>query len=301
MKLITAQASDIGYINEDTIIAWAQQDEPDNAQPDGSGGWGPPVPPQTVINNYNTFKQNDPSRPVFLNLGQGVAWPCWYGRGVDTCRTDVYYDYAQGGDILSFDVYPVNSTDAEISGKLYYVAIGVDNLRQYTNYSKPVWTFIETTNYNGVAGHTPTPAQVKAEVWMAIIHGAKGIAYFCHIFAPTFDEAGLLHDNTMRPAVTAINQQITSLAPVLNVGTPASGVSVSSSNGNVPIDIMARQYNGSTYIFSVAMRNGSTTGTFTVPSGSSVEVIGEGRTIPITNGKFSDNFGGYGVHLYKIN
>ena len=67
---------------------------------------------------------------------------------------------------------------------------------------------------------------------------------------------------------------------------------------NIVID---KNYNKANYIFAVGMRCGYTTATFNVTSGSSVEVLGEGRTINITDGKFSDEFIPYGVHLYKIN
>jgi hypothetical protein len=48
------------------------------------------------------------------------------------------------------------------------------------------------------------------------------------------------------------------------------------------------------------MRSGETKATFEVRSGAKVEVLGEKRTIKIKDGKFSDDFSGYGVHLYKI-
>jgi hypothetical protein len=66
---------------------------------------------------------------------------------------------------------------------------------------------------------------------------------------------------------------------------------------------MMKQTGGFTYLFTAAMKNSSTTATFTLPSISSgsVEVIGENRTLTITAGKFQDSFAGYGIHLYKIN
>ena len=33
---------------------------------------------------------------------------------------------------------------------------------------------------------SPTTAQIKAETWMAIIHGSQGLIYFCHQFQPRF-------------------------------------------------------------------------------------------------------------------
>ena len=53
-----------------------------------------------------------------------------------------------------------------------------------------------------------TPEQVKAEVWMSIVHGSRGIIYFCHQFRPRSAEAGLLDDEAMAQAVSGINRQV---------------------------------------------------------------------------------------------
>ena len=60
------------------------------------------------------------------------------------------------------------------------------------------------------------PAQVRAEVWMSLVHGSAGIGYFAHIFSPSFIEAGLLSEPAVKAGVKAINSEIASLAPVLN-------------------------------------------------------------------------------------
>src|SRR5215470_11517584 len=43
------------HLSDPMIIGWTQQDEPDNAQPDGNGGYGPCVAPQTIVSLYNMF------------------------------------------------------------------------------------------------------------------------------------------------------------------------------------------------------------------------------------------------------
>ena len=56
------------------IVGWMHGDEPDNAQSRGQGkGYGPPVPPARVVADYKRILAADPTRPVLLNLGQGVA------------------------------------------------------------------------------------------------------------------------------------------------------------------------------------------------------------------------------------
>jgi hypothetical protein len=94
--------------------------------------------------------------------------------------------------------------------------------------------------------------------------------------------------------------QVTALAAVINTPSTSNYASVSSSNASVPVDIMTKNYKGINYIFASAMRNSQTTATFSVNAGKKVEVFGEGRSLTIPNGKFTDDFGPYAVHLYKI-
>lgn len=296
--------------NVGMIRGWTQPDEPDNDQP--------LIAPTVIVDNYNTMKTNDPSRPVMLNFGSGVAWDDWWGRGNRTDHPEDYVQYAPGGDILSYDIYPMNldpaqqpnnkdfsAALAEVSQNIWYVPYGIDRLRQWTDYKKPVWGVIETTIIDdspAVENHPPTPSTTKAEVWMSIIHGARGIMYFCHKITP-FDETGLLDDPTMSAAVKDINSQVISLAPVINTQSVGNGVTTSSNDANIPVDTMLKRYNGYTYLFAVSMRPGSTMATFTLrdfPSGASAEVLGENRSISVSNGVFQDSFTDYSVHIYKI-
>ncbi|MCX6156090.1 MAG: hypothetical protein NT007_18230 [Candidatus Kapabacteria bacterium] len=306
MKVICTQNNyGLSHLKDTIIYGWDQMDEPDNAQwNDSLKIYDPCVDPAIIIDRYNKFKANDNSRPVYLNLGQGVSWIQWYGRG-SKCYGDIDSykiskdGYIKGSDIMSFDIYPSNSADTATKDKLWLVPKGIDSLYSWGNNSKPAWCWIETTQISDPPRRKPTPTEVKAEVWMALIHGAKGFGYFCHSWYPTFCEWALLKDSVMLSAVKKINEQVTSLASVLNSPNSKNFATVSSSNPKVPIDIMTKNSN-SNYIFAVAMRNDTTTATFSVNNGDNAEVIGENRTINIVNEKFSDGFNSYGVHLYKI-
>jgi len=293
-------------------------DEPDNAQDlrsgwpdlqqadvqfsvDGSrfGPYGPPIPPSQIRADYARMAAVDPTRPILLNLGQGVVWN-YYGRGVRSQHPEDYPEYVQGADIVSFDIYPARHERPDIRGQLWYVPRGVMNLREWTQDRKIVWNCIEC-NRAGFMDEQPTPEQVRTEVWMSLIHGSRGIIYFVHHFDP-FVEAGLLRDAELLAAVTALNRQILRLAPVLNSPT-VEGPAVSSDNPEVPVALLAKQYQGATYLFAVAMREGETTATFTVPEVAgprTVEVLDEERTLTLENGQFQDRFAPYQVHLYRI-
>lgn len=295
------------------IVGWMHGDEPDNAQPLGRGkGYGPPVAPEKVIADYRRLRARDSSRPVFLNLGQGVAWDGWRGRGVRTNHPEDYPRYARGADIVSFDIYPVVHGKPAVAGKLWYVPRGVRRLRQWTKDERIIWNCIECTHIGNPA-MKPSPQQVKAEVWMSLIHGSRGIIYFSHQFQPRFIEAGLLADRRMAGAVAAINRQIHELAAVLNSPTVKGVVAVEAEPKRVspelerglgpqPIAVMAKRYRGDTYVFAVRMEPSPAKATFRVKGlapAAKVSVLGENRTLAARGGRFADEFEAYTVHLYR--
>ena len=83
MRLICEQnQTALRHLGDQTIIGWMHGDEPDNAQElPNHAGYGPPVSPEKIVQSFRRLRDADPSRPVMLNLGQGVAWDEWYGRG----------------------------------------------------------------------------------------------------------------------------------------------------------------------------------------------------------------------------
>ena len=278
-------------------------DEPDNAQArPGGKGYGPPILPEKIVANYERIRAADPTRPVLLNLGQGVAWDNYIGRGVRRNHPEDYKEYVKGCDIASFDIYPAVHSDAAIAGKLEFVPQGVDRLVQWAGPERIIWNCIEASRISNVKTK-PTAEQIRSEVWMSLIHGSRGIIYFVHQFKPTFQEASLLEDKELLQAVTALNKQIQELAPVLNGPTIANAIGARPAGQDVPIASMVKQHAGASYLFAVNMRNQPTRGLFKVQSstgGASVEVLHESRALPAHGGEFTDEFSSYTVHLYRI-
>jgi hypothetical protein len=303
MKLICAQnATARKHLDDPVIVGWMHGDEPDNAQSLGdSKGYGPPIPASTIVADYLKIQTADPSRPIMLNLGQGVAWDGYYGRGVRTNHPEDYPEYIRGCDIVSFDIYPVAHSHPQVLSNLWYVAQGVERLVKWAGDQKMVWDCIECTRIQ--SEHKATPSQVRSEVWMSLIHGSMGLIYFVHEWQPKFDEAALLHDPEMLRAVTAINRQITELAPVLNSPTLGDAVKVAASDPQIPVAVMLKRHEGASYLFAVAMRNGDNTATFTLQGltgEKKVEVLGEDRSLTARGGAFSDAFQAWAVHCYRI-
>lgn len=275
------------------IQGWMQGNTPDNAQEMPDGSYGPCIEPSVTRARYEEMAAADGSRPVVLLLGRGVAQPDWVGRGDCTGRTDDYFEYAEGGDILVNYTYPVANQEP-----LELVAIGVDKLNTYAGWTRPVIADVEASSIDGLP--RPTPEQLRAEVWMSLIHGAAGIQYFCHRMTP-LNETDCLDDADTAAALERTNRELLALAPALN--TQSYRLSPSSSNSAVPVRAVLKQLTGERYVFAAGMADGATTATFAldgVGATTTVEVIGENRSIVPSEDGFEDVFEPYAVHLYRV-
>lgn len=301
------------HLDNPTIIAWMHGDEPDNRQAQYDDG---PVPLDKILTDYSRIVNRDPRRPVVVNFGQGVANPQFSGRGIEY---DAYPQYARGADILSYDVYPVANLkylDMDAEGEeftnmrddggelLYLVAEGINRLEEWGDHDKPVWNVLECTAIWHPRGMKVTPHQIRAQFWMSIIHGSRGICWFVHDFRPGHrDVAALLSDPELMEAVRKNNEQVQSLARVIHSPDRNELVEVRSTDG-VPVDVLVKKSGGKLYVFAASMRNQPTSATFTVydPAfeDASLEVLGEDRRSRIEGAEFTDQFEGFGVHLYRL-
>jgi hypothetical protein len=246
--------------------------------------------------------RRDPTRPVFNQYTKPVALP-GYGspHSLEDLRT-----FAKAGDITSFDYYPVS--DPWTPGEVWDIYRATRHTRALAERTQPVWVFIETSYiFPETWGNrrSPTPAQTQAEVWQAIIGGARGIEYFNHNFyeqdpsqPPTQHLLIEPAYATMAQAVREVNERVHRLAPVINAPF-AEGFVQASGTANV----MAKYHNGSFYVFAATAQHATQQVTFTLNGveGATAVVLDEGRSLPITGGRFTDTFeGGTGVHVYRI-
>ena len=216
-----AEQNEVGLTspNAQIIKAWMHGDEPDNAQPLPGGGHGDCILPNQVVSKFAAIRSRDPTRPVFLNFGQGVVNKAWRGRG-SLCSSIGHEEYyraaSSGADILSFDIYPVTEhRQPEVQGRLELVAGGVANLKQWSTTDQRVWAIIGTTHIYDPK-RRPTPAEIRAMAWMAIVRGARGLVYFVHEWQPSFSSNAIFRYPEIAAAVTVLNSEIRNLASVIN-------------------------------------------------------------------------------------
>jgi hypothetical protein len=178
-----------------------------------------------------------------------------------------------------------------------------DRLRSYQTPEgvHPNWVFIEAAMplLNDPGSLTVTPEQIDGAVWSAIIHEARGVAYFQHNNGATCGFYSLVDcDQGRLDQIRAINAGIQSLAPVINTQSYQFKF-------NDTTNTMLKAYQGSAYIFAdIGLGQSPGPKRFALPpgvTGTTVEVVGENRTLPVSGHAFGDTFDGeYSHHVYRV-
>lgn len=273
--------------NHPALLAWRHRDEPDllsTVKP------GLKSPPWEIKQLYDEIGALDSEHSVYLNFSTGPA-----DRTTRFVQPEDYYEYSEGADIISYDIYPVaNYPNGE--KLLYSVADGIDSLKNWSNNKKPIWIWLEASDIRR-SGSYVTPQQMRAEVWMTIIHGADGIGWFPQAFDPFF---WYVIPPELEVEMTNIAQTLQALAPVIN-SSERDDVRVSMlTQGR--IDVSSRIDDNKLYFFAVNMMNKEVEAEFILPaqySSSRFQVINEDRTVEISQGVFSEHFTPFEVHLYE--
>lgn len=316
------RSNGISVINDDTsgmgaeTVSYFLGDEDDMTGGPGAGN-------TSMQNSLNSFA-ND-GRPHSANYGKGVMF--WES---DTDAASFVNGYTQQ---VSDDIYWYTDSDVCTAAQGPYLIPGSGPISIYTglhdltqsecrraaNYGvtmdrmraldaldgkrQSIWNFVEIgTPFN--SGATITADQMAGAVWASLIHEARGILYFKHNFGGPCQTNDSIIDGCY-PATTArlgvVNGQIQDLAPVLN--TQSYQWTFNSS-----LDTMLKAYNGSYYVMAIQgpapAQITAAPRTLTLPpglTGSTVQVLYENRTIPITGNTFADSFAAESTyHIYKI-
>jgi hypothetical protein len=108
-------------------------------------------------------------------------------------------------------------------------------------------------NFGNSSSVTLTPAEVEAESWMTIIHGARGLLYFVHQFAPVQEEDSIFHREhaNVKSAVARTNLQVAALASVLNAPSVGNGARSASSSAHAAINVLLKRFGGCTFLLAI--------------------------------------------------
>ena len=220
--------------------------------------------------------------------------------------------------------------DQMARGSNYGDMIDIERSYQAGHFPAPITAYIENGgpyNEDTSAADYITPPELNWAVWSSLIHGAQNIVYFNHSFGSAHNSGDDMNDpyfHAIQPGQTismydqtkATDAQVEQYAAVLHspnalnyVSTPGgyqfgtSGIDLTQGG----IETAAHFYNGNYYIFadtrdSLTQTNIQADFTLNDTGATSVTVLGENRTIAVSNGHFTDTFATAAtVHIYEVN
>jgi hypothetical protein len=171
-------------LKKPAFYAWMQADEPENwghLLKKADGKFDCPATAESYVAIYRKLKELSPSTPVYGNFNgmQITGTGDRRGNRGEMVKDD-YRIFMKGADWLSGDWY-VRATGREASRIADLQGRMVDRIFEWSGGNKPVFAFIECCNQRLASaknGAAPTASEMRAQAWIAVIHGATGIIYF---------------------------------------------------------------------------------------------------------------------------
>ena len=244
------------------------------------------IPPEVAANVCRQLRSISPSHLTLMSLAS----------------PSLLRYYSEFPDIVAAWSLPIPS--APIAS----VARMVDAAKEAVSDRRPVWAIIqavgpawysdESLDPEG-AGRVPTPAEVRAMTYLALVHGANGLIYYGYDI-PSFPGTKSFKLPNDAPEIWAelaqINKQLGWLAPVILNGqrrllTPAA-------DGDVHLGTW--HYQGGDYIVAVNTSSQQFVAEFTLAEieASRLSAMFERRWISSHDGAFKDSFAPHEVHIY---
>ena len=238
-----------------------------------------------VADVYRWMRKMQKTRPVFVTLSPGFM-PSSAMWDKET-RQALYPGYIENCDAAAFVLPP--GPAAAAADWLNRIGEGATELGRLAGPGRPVVFWLEVTP-------TLEPAQARAAIWSAIIHGATAIGYRMQQ-----GDKPPVPDEKMAAALKQLNEQVARLAPVI-LGEPARAKIEMTLKDGQPCRCKATESEGATFIFA---QNTGAGGKAVIRieglrAGAHIEVLGEGRTIASDRGEFSDDFAPLADRVYKL-
>ena len=239
------------------------------------------LPLKNLIVSYQALKELDPYHPVWINAAP---------RG----SLDEHREYSKAADVYGIDIYPVpypSGHSALEDKSLTSVGKYAQFVYEATDAGKAVWMALQGFSWREMDGKAigtgyPTYIESRFMAYDALLNNANSIGYWGTQYILTPDFYDILFK---------VTREISDVSGLLVYGKIVAGAMAD----NNAISCREFDVNGKKYLIAL---NTSTkqlpakiNGTFTSPE---LLVFKENRTVAVRDGKFTDNFKPFEVHVY---
>lgn len=262
-RALSVTSADEAGIGGRGVIGWYYPDEPDLKRI--TGDRLPQFPTQAATGRLSVL--------TLSNHFYSRTDPLAEGRGV-------YPGLIARSDVVGFDLYPLQEFCR--ADWLPDVAAAQRELVQLAA-GRPTFQWIEASTWHCRSpALRVTPTTIRAESWLAVAGGARGLGFF---------PADWPAEST--PGIAAVSREVTALAAgLLAPDAPASA--------SAPVVAAARTANGALYVIAVNPTRKRVVSKVRAPglAGRPLTVVGEGRTVTARGDAIADSFAPLAVHLY---
>jgi hypothetical protein len=188
-------------------------------------------------------------------------------------------------DVIGFDLYPLQGWCRPAFGDVF----DAQHELQSASGGRPTFQWIEVAVMEQACGRDrtldPTPATVRAETWLAIAGGAKGIGFFPNRWS-----------SSIGAEIARTNRAVRALTLALAAATVPAGSDIES------VRVAARTLDAALYVIAVNTSQETLQARISVDgiAGRSALVSGEDRVVGSDERGFSDTFGPLAARVYVI-
>ncbi|MDD5597597.1 MAG: discoidin domain-containing protein, partial [Victivallaceae bacterium] len=210
------------------------------------------------------------------------------------------FDYGKACDIYGFDFYPGFRRGGDSCFPLSTTADMVKRLKKLFGNTRPIWVTLQ--GYDNIREANPLERgrlsnyrETRCIAYSSIIEGAKGIMFWCYGMSIFGSIAGWPEWD----GIKAVVRELSIMSPVILAAPCDSHLKISPEN---KAHVCARNYAGDYYIFAASSFEKARNLRISMPQLkyiAKLRVIGENRTIKVSNGVIDDHFDKYAVHIYS--
>jgi hypothetical protein len=259
-----------------SLMGWTFPDEPEN------NGWTP-----ASLKQAHPYMRGSADGLLSFMTTSGAFFKAPYRD--PKVGLPAFSQFARMADVAGFDLYPLGHCQQDLAAVYDAQRAFIDLAGQM-----PTFQWIETgpikPTYCG--GFTMTSAELNAEVWLAVVGGARGIGYFTHTWSP--DHRAFDVSPTLQHTMTRISALLASVRPGLLSRT------IDSSANSTSVKVIARDGGDKNYVFAVNSQRAPIKVQLRVPqlNDGPLQVFGEKRSVNVSHGQFVDTFQPLAVHIY---